>query len=536
MESLQPDDSAALAHHWAQAGEQARACGYFLKAGDLARALIALPDAAAHYQSALARWPEADSAGRAELLFKLGQCQWMIMETLPAVASLEAARDLFEGLNERKRVGDSERLIGRARWELGDMPAAWPHYRRALAILEQEGETVEWARAVSAISQMYMLACDFDQSLAWGERALALGRQLAAEDVIVHALNNIGASLTHIAERDPERGLALLRESQSRANAFGLPHDVCRAYINLGDALTGLTRYADAHTNYEEQLAYATRVQARAFMSAAIVRLSVVDWTTGRWQAARARHPQIVEIAKGPWQIWASTYFGRVDNDLGRPDAACQTLEATQGLAARWTEMQTAVPHLGQLARAYMALGRQADAAGAMERGLALTERSAYLHPDCLPALLIACEWYLQPGHSLDGARACLAQLERADGQMHTPETAAVLAEAQGRFRLAGEMPAGAVQPLQQAAAGWAAIDRPYDQARSLERLGLALAGSGDAGAARTAFGKALDIVETLAAQLDERELRAAFRQSTLVREIGRGAGRSWDAGRTRRW
>jgi DNA-binding SARP family transcriptional activator len=516
LETIQPEEYEGLAHHWTQAGEAARAATFYLKAGDRARALMALPDAAAHYQAAAARWPSADPAGRADALFKLGQCQWVLMETHSALESLQAARGLFEQVNQRRRMGDTERLIGRAHWELGDTAAAWPHYRRALAILEQEGETVEWARAVSAISQMHMLAGEFDQAQEWGQRALALGQKLGAEDVIVHALNNIGISLTHTT-RGQERGLALLRESRDRAQALGSPHDACRAYINLGEVLTGLARYAEARTVYADQLAYSTRVQARAFMGSAAVMLATLDWLTGRWRAALARHAQIVALTRtGSWEIWAGIYFGRVNNDLGRHLIAVRDLEANKERALKWTEMQTVMPHMGQLARAYAATGMRSEAEAALQLCRGLMERNAYLHPECLPVLLTACAWYLDQGQRLprlDDARACLALLERADRQLDTPETRAALAETRGLLGLAEGAPEAAAEQLQAAVAGWAAIDRPLDQARALSRLGRAQA-------AAEPFRQAMTIIAALAEQIDEPGLKASFLDSGLARDI----------------
>ncbi len=526
LETLPSEEYETLAHHWSQAGEPARAGVFWQKAGDRARALMALPDAAAHYQAAAACWPGADAAGRAELLFKLGQCQWVLMETRPALQSLEAARSLFEGLNARLRMGDAERLIGRARWELGDAAAAWQTCQRAVAILEPEGETVEWARAVSAISQMHMLSSHFDEALEWGERALALGQRLGAEDVIVHALNNLGASRAHIAALNPEAGLAMLRESRDRAEALGSPHDVCRAYVNLGEALTGLARYAEAHAVYQEQLVYATRVQARAFMGSAAAMLATLAWLTGRWREALARQAQTAALTRaGPWEIWAGIHLGRVANDLGRHAAAARDLEANKERALKWTEMQTIMPHMAQLARAYAGLGRRAETDQALALCLDLMHRSAYLHTACLPALLLGCAWYLDPRqgpHQLDEARACLALLERADAQMQTPETRAALAEGRGMLAAAAARAVDGTGPAAEhwraAAASWAAIGRPLDQARALCGLALSVKPADP-----EPLQQAARLIQALAEQIDDPALRASFLDTQLVQNIRQG-------------
>ncbi len=70
--------------------------------------------------------------------------------------------------------GCSDASSGKA----GDRQTALLHYREALRILEQEPTSPELARAVSSMCQMHMLASEYDDCLAWGERALALAAQL----------------------------------------------------------------------------------------------------------------------------------------------------------------------------------------------------------------------------------------------------------------------------------------------------------------------------------------------------------------------
>ncbi len=177
---------------------------------------------------------------------------------------------------------------------------------------------------------MHMLASDFDQAIAWGERALALAERLRAEDVIVHALNNVGVAYSWTG--DPKRGVVMLRESLRRALDLGLPYDTCRAYGNLGAVLSRLGRYAEARATFEELHAYATRVHVPLFAGSSLLDLIEVDWFTGRWREALSRRQQIIEWPErsqliGYRDVLASTLFGWMHNDLGQGHAARQILE-----------------------------------------------------------------------------------------------------------------------------------------------------------------------------------------------------------------
>jgi predicted ATPase len=517
--------AAQLAWHFEVAQLPAKAAVYNEQAGDLARRSVALDAAIYSYQAALERWPALDRAGRARLLRKLGECQWLTGGLQDALATFEACHSLCESLGDREGAGAALRLIGRMYWEQGDREQSLQHYHRALALLEQGPESVELARAISSISQMYMLASDYGQAIAWGERVLALAERLRAESVIVHALNNMGVAYSMTG--DLKRGEAMLRESLRRALDLRLPEDTCRAYRNLGSLLARLGRYAEAQATFEELQAYATRVHAPLFVERALLELTGLDWLAGRWREALSRRQQILEWlgrnqSIGYLEVTASTLFGWMHNDLGQPQAARQILEQELPKARSQAELQTTGPHLAQLVRALILLGMGSDATNFVHELLELVSQTPDFNPDNTVPLIFLCRWLAgsPTPRAFDDARSIMLALARADQQIGSPETAAALSEARGVLALSENDPARAVEQLRQAATSWQTLGRPYDQVRTLTDLGLALVVAGDAAEARTAFDRALSLVDTLAAQLDAVELKAAFLNSPLLQEL----------------
>ncbi len=442
-----------------------------------------------------------------------------------ALATFEVCQSLYESLGDREGAGAVQRLLGRLYWEKGDRERSWRHYNQALVLLEQGPESVELARAISAISQMHMIASEYGQAIAWGERALALAERLGAEDVMVHALNNVGVAYSMTG--DPKRGEAMLRESLRRALDLGLPLDTCRAYRNLGTMLARLGRYAEARATFEELQAYATRVHAPLFASTALVELTGLDWLAGRWRQALSRRQQIIERLErsqpiGYLEVTASTLFGWMHNDLGQAHVARQILEQELPTARSQAELQTTGPHLAQVARALILLDLETDAGDIVYELLELLSRTPDFNPDNTVPLIFLCRWLA--GHptpsALDDARVILLTLERGDAQIGSRETAAAVSEARGMLALSEKEPLRAVEQLRQAASGWQTLGRPYDQTRTLTDLGRALALAGDASEARAALDQAQSLVESLAAQLDAAELKAVFLNSPLVQEL----------------
>ncbi|MDX6408249.1 MAG: hypothetical protein QOE13_1320 [Gaiellaceae bacterium] len=98
LEETTPEIAAAasaLAHHWREAGEGARAAGYYVTAGDQAGRGWARAEAAAFYQEALALLPEEQSEKRREI----------IQRRAVALASVFHATELRHGGVRRGTVG-----------------------------------------------------------------------------------------------------------------------------------------------------------------------------------------------------------------------------------------------------------------------------------------------------------------------------------------------------------------------------------------------------------------------------------------------
>jgi predicted ATPase len=515
-----------LARHYLEAGLTEEAILHLELAGDRARRLVALDDAARYYRTALEYWPQTDKAGRAGVLRKLGECQWVLGQLDAAIDTFMTTYQLFDTLGDRLHAGATQRLIGRMYWEQADRARSLEHYHQALSILDQELESVELARVVSAISQMHMLASEYDQAITWGERALALAERLGVEDVTVHAMNNMGVSYAQLGRG--EHGLSMLEESGRRAMELGLPHDACRAYYNMHESLEHLGRGAEARAVLERLLAYAERVNAALFIGSATVGLIKLAWTAGRWTDAFAHRPHLCELLArnqfaGHTRLLSSIELGRMYNDLGQPELARQELEPQLRIARGSREMQTTIPYLGQLARTYAALSMEAESIQLVGDIISWIQSVPQTDVRSTTPLLFACQWLAgrpRP-EDVDMARACLAQLERCHAQIGgTPETTAALHEARGSLALAENQPQEAEAGLEAAVQTWQQLGRPYDRIRALAGLARALAMRGDAESTTATCHEALRLVEVLALQIEEPELRVSFLESPLVQEL----------------
>jgi hypothetical protein len=112
--------------------------------------------------------------------------------------------------------------------------------------------------------------------------------------------------------------------------------------------------------------------------------------------------------------------------------------------------------------------------------------------------------------HMVHAAQLAQQQLERLDRQYGTPSTAACLLEGRGWLALAEGNGGETAVTFRQAADQWQVLGHPYDEARALSGLGQALVQGGDRKGAQLAGEQAEVLINALAAQLEDHELKSA--------------------------
>jgi tetratricopeptide (TPR) repeat protein len=367
---------------------------------------------------------------------------------------------------------------------------------------------------------MLMLASEYDQSVHWGEQAIALAGELDAEDVRIHALNNVGSSLTGLGRT--EDGLAMLRESCLRAIDAGLVHDAARAKMNVGDILFNVGRLSEASATYEELVAFVAPYHVVGFEAAARERLVLMHWLLGAWDVALRLEADLREAgldSTGLTRIWHAATKGLIFNDLGQPESCLAWLQELHEAAMRNEELQTLIPFLTQLVRAHRLLGDPEAGRPAAESILQHMDAASYLDGSCGPAMLELVRWMAaQDGEpQVEAAQACLTRLEALAAQIHPVDAAAMLAEARGEIMAMSADAEGAASHFAEAAAAWADLGRPLPQARMLAQLGRVLARRGEQERAVAASAQAAELFEGLLDRLTDAGLRASFSGSELV-------------------
>jgi adenylate cyclase len=224
-----------LAEHYGRGPDRAKALEYLVRAGDRAMSLFAYDEAESSYRRALEAARATGDAGPGPVVDRLGDVALARGVLGDALACWEAA--LAATTAPRARA-DLHRKMGGACWAAGDKPSALQHLRDGLAALGPEQETIEAARLYEELARIHVRLGDHRPATDWARRALALGEELGAHDVVSHAYNTWGVAQARAG--DLEAGAASVLKSLETALAHRLLGAACRAYTNLAVIYTSL--------------------------------------------------------------------------------------------------------------------------------------------------------------------------------------------------------------------------------------------------------------------------------------------------------
>jgi DNA-binding CsgD family transcriptional regulator len=326
-----------IAHHAERAGDIATLIEFAKRAGEEAARASAYRDAAAHYESMLrhrnALGPDAlvETLERHAELAHLG-------------GAVEAARpSMTEAAELRRKAGDKIGLgrdltqLNRIVWMCGSRADAERHVTEAIAVLTEAPPGADLARAYSHQAQLDMLAYKMDSAKKWGEQAIALAEKVGEQEVLIHALGNVGAALL-----EPEGPAAEeLERSFQLARASNLHDHVERASCNMACTAYWRRDYSAALRFIDRGATYAAErdlIHWEAYLRGyrALIYLDQGDWAEAEreaelvagWAAAPVvfRSPALVALA-------------RLRVRRGDPDAEIP-LEAVRKLFESLSELQ----------------------------------------------------------------------------------------------------------------------------------------------------------------------------------------------------
>jgi tetratricopeptide (TPR) repeat protein len=384
LEALAPDRSEdraeMLAHHYLAALELSEAAGIdaaaladparraLRDAGDRAFALGAYPAAERFYASALDLWPEDDPA-RASLLFRRARAHYLWAEV--GVDLLTEARDALLAIGDKPAAAEAEMLLGDAIWREGRREEGLTHVARARELVAGEQPSKIQALILSNVARYHMLANEGEAAVRVGREALALAERLDLDDIRAHALNNIGTGRIELGDRG---GLDDLRASLELALRANSPHDIVRAWINLGSCLHTLGEEVESRRCGEEGASAAARYGYAGGLHWLRGNAAGYHYYSGRWEDAAQAVADVLGEAGSPHYLSSQMLSTRALMRVARGDRAGAEADTRQALDLARPASDPQIFHtvLANSAHSYLELGRQAEAIAVLDELLAI--------------------------------------------------------------------------------------------------------------------------------------------------------------------
>ena len=375
-----------------------------------------------------------------------------------------------------EKTGSSMWFLSRLWWFDGNRKQAEYYAAGAIEVLNDQPSSRAKAMAFSNMSQLKMLSDQIVECIHWGEKAIVIARELGDEEILSHALNNVGSVQMQVPAYK-KKGIDLLRQSLDLALKNSYHEHAARAYTNLGSGAVKIKDYSLARTILQEGILYCEERELdswKTYMLSCKARLLL---ETGCWNEAYCLADMLIKkegqapIVKMGALVVAATIKMRKG-----AEAVLPMLMEAKSLAFEAMELQRILPALVALLEYEWITGTTCIEKAAIESAIGLIGQTGNSHInsefDC---------WLLKTR----GQKIPLRELAEAY-QLATPSSAL------------------------KAAGLWEQLGCPYEQA-------LALFEGGEA-----AKKKALSLVHQLGAEAVYEKMKQEMRTSG-IKNIPRG-------------
>jgi DNA-binding CsgD family transcriptional regulator len=247
---------------------------------------------------------------------------------------------------QTERISNSLRFLSRLWWLESNIKQAELFAREAIEILDDRPASAAKAMAYSNMSQLKML-CDQDmESLAWGEKAIAIAEEVNDQEALSHALNNVGAVKMNMAISRQE-GIELLQQSLEIALKNSFHEHAARAYSNLGSNAVKLKDYEMAKKILDAGIQYGEERDLDSWVLNMLSLKACVSLETGDWNKAYSIADNLLQNEDKPraFTLSALLVVAKINFRTGKGEAI-SFLQRAKTVAFKTMELQKIIPLL----------------------------------------------------------------------------------------------------------------------------------------------------------------------------------------------
>ncbi len=292
-----------------------------------------------------------------------------------AVVYQEKLLSIIFGQNDPVKTGDCMRFLSRLCWYDGNRKKAEDYGARAIEVLSGQPSSRAKAMALSNMSQLKMLSNELVECIFWGEQAIAMAQELADEEILCHALNNVGTALFD-DELSRQKGAALLQQSLGIALKNSYHEHAARAYTNIASTGVNSKNYAVALSVLEEGIHYCEERDLNSWTTYMLSYKARLHLETGQWNEAFAIAVSLIKYEGQATivKIGATTIIGIIKMRRGEADGLPYLLEA-KTKAFETMELQRIIPALAAMLELEWITGKELIDKAEIERAITMTKQ-----------------------------------------------------------------------------------------------------------------------------------------------------------------
>ena len=383
-----------------------------------------------HYDHAVSYVARLTPADRAPVLMAHAFECFVTEELGRAVSSQREAAACWRAAGDVDAEGRALSELALYLFWSGQAEQALDMASTAIAQLESIAPRPNLAHAYARMAQLMLMTGRYPEANELGEKAVALAERWDQEADVVHALNTVGAAEVCLGRQE---GFEKLQESLRRASDSELEDDISRAFNNLIAGAVQNRRFDLLDRFAADAVAFASERDLDLTRHCLVGDIAEAALRRGRWDEASAQATATIEGGWRSGRFQALAVLGLLTARRGEPDPF------------RWLDeaLDSADPGMEDSALCSLRVQRAEAAWLAGDLALAASE--------------------------IETARASLGPDENV-------WTSGEVAYWLWKLDLAAEMPSPVAEPYalliaghpQKAAAAWAAVGCPYDEALSL--------------------------------------------------------------------
>lgn len=311
VKALHPENPAAMAYHYAKAGDGERARVAYTQAADRALAIFANQEAERYYKAAI----ELDDRREDRVYLLNGLAEALFRQAYYA----DACQHWQEAAELKRLSGDLENYAhlaahaSRAAGFAGNPSQSLEICQKALGFIPgyMELETPGVATLVHETARAYRFLNRDEESMPICRHALDMARRLNLVEVQAEALATLGI----LRNQPVEDGQAALEEAVRLSDANGLMASALRAHVNLGELYRWSGQFSNAQREFRRTYEVARQMGLAQWEHDQLVALAEIAFDLSQFDTVA---PLVEEIRS----VWPRLHDTRL------PQLAVRTVEA----------------------------------------------------------------------------------------------------------------------------------------------------------------------------------------------------------------